>query len=85
MITLSGIRTSNEIKAVKNHPNIYAKGYEKGVTIYDKGFPYKYLCKVMENRCLFENCITKGYSYTCGLYEGYKESEENDIKTMDIN
>ena len=79
MIDYKTLRTDAEADAVIEFPQEYGEGVLKGAEIYEKGFKYAYVGTVCEKNSFRGGSEVKGYAYGCGVWEGWHESQDNDV------
>lgn len=72
-------RSKNESKAIKLHPQDYGEGVLKGAEVYEQGHTYQYISGIVDKQAMRRGSAVIGAAYCCGLWEGWNESEQNDI------
>ena len=78
------LRLESEVTAIELHPQDYGEGVLKGAEIYEQGHTFEYVSKVADRNVLRQGSWKRGSAYTCGVWEGWHEAEQNDVNVKDI-
>lgn len=79
MTDVIGLRLESEVTAIEKHPQDYGEGVLKGAEVYEQGHKFEYIAKLADRNVYRKDSASKGSAYTCGLWEGWHEAEQNDV------